>query len=80
MPNGQALRFLAGHDDVVAQILRGTAARATLHPALLAELALVAAVVARAAIVDLRGAAAADPAGFELAGQLARIQVVFISN
>jgi nuclear pore complex protein Nup205 len=69
----QTLHFLTGHEEVVAGVLRAGTARASLAPVLLQELALVTGVVARAATLDIR-AEALDAAGFELAGQLARIQ------
>jgi nuclear pore complex protein Nup205 len=76
----QSLHFLTGHEEVVALILRGSTARASLAPALLQELALLTAVVSRAATLDLRSEAAAmDATSFELSGQLARIQRQMLS-
>ena len=69
----QTLHFLTGHEEVLALVLRASTARASLHPALLQELALVTGVVSRAATLDIRSEAL-DAAGFELSGQLARIQ------
>jgi len=69
----QVLQVLAGHEETVSLVLRGAAARASLHPALLRELALVTAVASRAAALDLR-AEAPDAASLELAGQQARLQ------
>ena len=54
-------------------ILRGSAARSTLAPALLQELALVTSVVSRAATLDLKPDMM-DAATLELQGQLSRIQ------
>jgi len=69
----QTVRFLSAHDDVFSQILRGSTARSSLNPTLLQELALVTAVVSRAATIDLK-VEVNDVAGFELAGQLSRVQ------
>jgi len=74
----QTARFLAGHDDVFSQILRGSTARSSLNPALLKELSLVTAVVSRAATIDIR-ADVTDAAGFELSGILSRIQKQMIA-
>ena len=71
----QTAQFLAGHEEVVSLVLRGAAARSSLAPALLQELALLSAVVSRAAVLDTATATAApDCAGLELAGQLGRLQ------
>lgn len=67
------VRFIAGHDDIFSQILRGSTARSSLNSALLQELALVTAVVSRAATIDLR-AEINDPSGFELTGLMSRVQ------
>lgn len=76
----QTLHFLTGHEEVLALILRGTTARASLAPALLQELALVTAVVSRAAALDVHAETAfLDAVGFELSGQLARIQRQMLS-
>ena len=69
----QVLQVLAGHEETVSLVLRGSAARASLHPALLRELALVTAVASRAAALDIR-AETPDAASLELAGQQARLQ------
>ena len=69
----QVLQFLTGHEETVSLVLRGATARAALHPALLQELALLTAVVSRAAGLDLRPEHT-DAASIELAGQQARLQ------
>jgi len=69
----QVIRFVAAHDDVFSQILRGSTARSSLNDSLLQELALVTAVVSRAGSIDLRPDMV-DPAGFELTGLLSRMQ------
>ena len=50
----QVLHFLSGHEELINLILRGSAARSTLNPALLQELALVTSVVSRAATLDVK--------------------------
>ena len=43
----QIVHFLAGHEELTSIILRGSAARSSLHPSLLQELALMTSVVSR---------------------------------
>ena len=50
----QTVQFLNGREEVVSLLLRGSAARASVHPLLLQELALLTAVVSRAAVLDIR--------------------------
>ena len=69
----QVLQFLTGHEETVSLILRGSAARSSLHPALLQELSLLTGVVARAASLDLHPDTM-DAGSIELAGQQARLQ------
>lgn len=74
----QTVQFLTGHEEVVSQVLRGSAARASLHPLLLQELALLTAVVSRAAVLDIR-ADQMDASTIELQGQLSRMQKQMLS-
>merc|ERR1719309_1867205 len=69
----QTLHFLTGHEEVVSLVLRGSAARSSLHPLLLQELALLTAVVSRAAVLDMRSEQM-DAFTLELQGQLSRMQ------
>ena len=69
----QIVHFLSGHEELVSLVLRGSAARATLHPALLQELALMTSVVSRAAVLDIKQDMM-DASTLEVQGQLARIQ------
>jgi len=69
----QTVQFLTGHEEVISLILRGSAARASLHPVLLQELALLTAVVSRAAVLDIRSDQM-DASTIELQGQLSRMQ------
>ena len=69
----QVLQFLTGHEETVSLILRGSAARSSLHPALLQELSLLTGVVARAASLDLHPDTM-DASSIELAGQQSRLQ------
>ena len=48
----QTLHFLTSHDELLSLILRGSAARSSLHPSLLQELSLTTAVVSRAASIS----------------------------
>jgi len=70
----QVLQCLVGHSETISLILRGSAARASLHPALLSELSLVTSCVSRAATLVLTSADQADAATIELSGQQARMQ------
>jgi len=74
----QTVQFLTGHEEVVSLILRGSAARASLHPVLLQELALVTAVVSRSAVLDIRSDQM-DATTIELQGQLSRMQKQMLS-
>ena len=69
----QVVHFLSGHEELVQLILRGSAARSTLNPALLQELSLVTSVVSRAATMDIKPDMV-DASVIELQGQLARMQ------
>jgi len=75
----QVLQCLVGHSEIISLILRGSAARASLHPALLSELSLVSSCVSRAATLVLTTADQADAATIELSGQQARMQRQMIS-
>jgi len=74
----QTVQFLTGHEEIVSLILRGSAARASLHPLLLQELALLTAVVSRAAVLDIRQDQM-DASTIELQGQLSRMQKQMLS-
>ena len=74
----QTVQFLTGHEEVVGLVLRGSAARASLHPLLLQELALLTAVVSRAAVLDIR-TDQMDASTIELHGQLSRMQKQMLS-
>jgi len=76
--SAQTLHFLTGHEEVLSLILRGSVARSSLHPSLLQELALVTAVVSRAATLDFQ-AEVVDASSLELSGQLSRIQRQMLS-
>ena len=74
----QTVQFLTGHEEVISLILRGSAARASLHPVLLQELALVTAVVSRSGVLDIRSDQM-DATTIELQGQLSRMQKQMMS-
>jgi len=74
----QTVQFLTGHEEVVSLVLRGSAARSSLHPLLLQELALLTAVVSRAAVLDMRSEQM-DASSLELQGQLLRMQKQMLS-
>ena len=69
----QIVHFLAGHKELTSIILRGSAARSSLHPSLLQELALMTSVMSRSAILDLKHDMM-DASSLELQGQLSRMQ------
>ena len=75
----QVVHFLAGHEELVSLVLRGSAARSSLHPALLQELALMTSVVSRASTLDLKQDSVMDASTIELQGQLSRIQKQMMS-
>ena len=74
----QTVQFLAGHEDLVNLILRGSATRSSLHPALLEELSLLSSVVSRAATLNIQ-TEALDASTLAMHGQLTRMQKQMLS-
>ena len=74
----QTVHFLSGHEELISLILRGSATRSSLHPALLQELALLSSVVSRAATLNIQ-TEALDASTLGLQGQLARMQKQMLS-
>ena len=74
----QVVHFLSGHEELVTIILRGSAARSTLHPSLLQELSLVTSVVSRAATLDLK-LDKMDASTLDIQTQLSRMQKQMMS-
>jgi len=76
--SAQVLQFLTGHGETVSMILRGSAARSSLHPALLQELSLMSSVVSRSATLPL-AQDLIDASSIELQGQQTRMQRQMLS-